>query len=92
MWSKDLPESDPDSKYPEPTATQLIHEQEARRHFASLTNELEQLTVPQQRAIINELSGSVYKTKKPGGGERLIAYPAHESGGEALTEASQTDE
>lgn len=92
MWSKDFPEQDPDSNYPEPTATQLLHEQEARRHLASLTNELEQLTVPQQRAIIGELSGSVFKKEKVAGDERLVAYPAHESEGQALTEASQTDE
>ena len=94
MWFRDFPEDDPDTNYPAPSASQVIQESEARRNLESLKAALKHLTVPQQRAIIAQLSGSVYKNEPLAGDEHLIKnqYPAHESEGQALTEASQTDD
>ena len=94
MWFKDFPEDDPDTNYAAPSASQVTRETEARRCLESLKEALKHLTVPQQRAIIAELSGNLYKNELPAGDEHLIKnqYPAHESEGQALTEASQTDD
>ena len=89
MWFLDSPEDDPDSNYPEPSAKQLLYADQARQELARLQETLEGLTVPQQRAILGELAGRVFKhesaTIEP-------KFPAHESEAQALTEASQTTE
>jgi hypothetical protein len=57
MWYLDAPEHDPDENYAEPTAKQLLYAEQARRNLSQLRGTLARLTVPQQRAIIAELSG-----------------------------------
>jgi hypothetical protein len=60
-----LPEHDPDSNYPEPTASQLLYAEQARRELEQLKSTLERLTVPQQRAITGtiatDLVGGVFR-------------------------------
>lgn len=78
MWRKDSPDHDPDSNYPTPSAKQMLYEAEARRYLKGLIRALEHLTVRQQRAIIAELSGGVFKNYAPAGYEHTIRseYPA----------------
>ncbi len=94
MWFKDFPEHDPNSNYPAPSAKQVLYEAEAHRYLKGLKRALSHLTVPQQRAIFAELSGRVFKNEAAAGNEHSIKneYPAHESEGQALTEAAQTDD
>ena len=94
MWFKDFPKHDPDSNYAEPSVEQIAFADEAEADLERLKASLSRLTVPQQRAIIAELSGSVYKNEAPAGDEHMIKneYPAHESEAQALTEAAQTDD
>ena len=61
MWYLDAPEHDPDENYPEPSAKQLLYAEQARRELLRLKSTLERLTVPQQRSIIGELSGGVFR-------------------------------
>ncbi len=61
MWYLDFPGHDPDSNYPEPSAKQLLHASKARQQLEQLKATLSTLTVPQQRAIIGELSGGVFR-------------------------------
>jgi hypothetical protein len=65
MWYFDVPQYDPDSNYPEPSAKQFLCAEEAREELAQLKETLEKLTVPQQRAILNKirdtLVGGVYR-------------------------------
>lgn len=65
MWHLDVPQYDPDSNYPEPSAKQILYAEEAREELAQLKGTLEKLTIPQQRAILNEirdtLVGGVYR-------------------------------
>ena len=63
MWFKDFPEHDPDSNYPAPSAKQVLYEAEAQRYLKGLKRALGHCTVPQQRAIIAELSGGVFKNE-----------------------------
>ena len=63
MWSKDFPEHDPDSNYPAPSAKQVLYEAEAQRYLKGLKRALAHCTVPQQRAIIAELSGGIFKNE-----------------------------
>ncbi|HEY6449665.1 MAG TPA: hypothetical protein VIX60_03185 [Candidatus Cybelea sp.] len=96
MWFKDFPEDDPDSNYPAPTAEQHKLMKVAEAILERLKFSLECLTVPQQREIIGKLVGAVYRQERPAGDEQTesteIKVPAHESEGQALTEASQTDD
>ena len=96
MWHLDFPDQDPDSNYPKPSRRHLLAADQAKRDLEQLRRSLEKLTVPQQRAIIAELSGSVFKAVAPAGDAEASAIqakvPEHESEGQALTEASQTDE
>jgi len=65
MWYLDVPQHDPDSNYPEPSAKHFLCADQARQHLAQLKATLERLTVPQQRAILDEirdtLIGGVYR-------------------------------
>jgi len=61
MWYRDAPEHDSDENYPEPSAKQLLYAERARRELQRLRSTLERLTVPQQRPIIGELSGGVFR-------------------------------
>jgi hypothetical protein len=65
MWYLDVPEHDPNSNYPEPSAKQLLYAEEARAALTRLKRTLERLTVPQQRAILNAIGdtlvGGVYR-------------------------------
>ena len=94
MWFKDFPEHDPNSIYAEPSVEQIAFSDWAEADIERLKASLSRLTVPQQRAIIAKLSGSVYKNEAPAGNEHTFKneYPAHESEGQALTEASETDD
>ncbi|MGA8576031.1 MAG: hypothetical protein WB609_10190 [Candidatus Cybelea sp.] len=96
MWWKDFPEHDPDSNYPEPTAKQRLYAEKARQELDRLKTTLEKLTVPQQRAIFRQLSGTVFRQASSVGAERAgpieATLPAHESEAQALTEASQIDQ
>ncbi len=96
MWFRDFPEHDPDSNYQEPSPKQLIYADQAKTALRALKATLERLTVPQQRVIIAELSGSVYRDERPAGDAEASTIqgkvPEHESEGQALTEASQTTE
>ncbi len=78
MWFKDFPEHDPDSNYPAPSASQVLHEAESRRHLKGLKAALEHYTVPQQRAILAELSGGVFKNEAPTGDQHTVEveYPS----------------
>ena len=60
VWTLDFPEHGPDESYAEPTAKQLIYADQARANLRMLRGTLQPLTVPQQRAIIAELSGRVF--------------------------------
>lgn len=70
MWFLDFPEHDPDANYPEPSLKQLIYRGQAQTELRRLKSTLQRLTVPQQRAIICEIAGSVYKCMRPTGLER----------------------
>jgi hypothetical protein len=59
MWYLDVPRHDPDSNYPEPSAKQILYADQARGEVAQLKATLEKLTVPQQRAILNEIRDTV---------------------------------
>jgi hypothetical protein len=61
MWYLDFPEYDPDENYAEPGPKQLLYAEQARRELERLKSTLERLTVPQQRVILGELSGSVFR-------------------------------
>ena len=61
MWTLDFPDQDPDSNYPAPSVKQLIYRVQARTELRRLKSTLQRLTVPQQRSIIGELAGSIYK-------------------------------
>ncbi len=94
MRFKDFPEHDPDSNYPAPTAEQQTLMKVAEANLERLKFWLARLTVPQQRAIIGKLVGAVYRQERPAGDEHTVEveYSAHESEGQALTEASETDD
>ncbi len=92
MWFKDFPEDDPDSNYPAPTAEQQTPMKVAEAVLERLKFSLQCLTVPQQRAIIGKLVGAVYRHERPAGDEIETKVPEHESEGQALTEAFQTDD
>jgi hypothetical protein len=89
VWFFDFPEHDPDSNYPEPSAKQLLYADQAQQELARLKEALERLTVPQQRAILAEVTGRVFKHESAAIEPK---FPAHESEAQALTEASQTTE
>ncbi len=64
MRFKDLPEDDPDSNYPAPTAEQQALMKVAEATVERLKFWLERLTVPQQRAIVGKLVGAVYRQEQ----------------------------
>lgn len=74
MWFKDFPAYDPDSNYPEPSAKQLIWADQARTELRRLQGTLERLTVPQQRALIAEITGSVFRFERPRGDAETELY------------------
>ena len=96
MRFKDFPEDDPDSNYPAPTAEQQTLMKVAEATLERLKFWLERLTVPQQRAIVGKLVGAVYRQERAAGDEQTESIetkvPEHESEGQALTEAAQSDD
>jgi len=58
MWELDLND---DVSAPAPTARQILCAEQARLQLAALKRTLERLTVPQQREIIGQITGKVYR-------------------------------
>jgi hypothetical protein len=58
MWELDLND---DAAAPDPSPRQILYAEQARRELAALKKTLERLTVPQQRSIIREIAGTVYR-------------------------------
>jgi hypothetical protein len=58
MWELDLND---DVVAPDPSPRQILYAEQARNELAALKRTLERLTVPQQRSIIREIEGKVYR-------------------------------
>lgn len=71
MWMLDFPERDA-THYANPSYRQFIYFDLAQNQLLALKATLESLTIPQQRQIIGQLAGGVYRNVGPAGDDPRV--------------------